>query len=56
MMLYVKSKALLILGVILFIAMFYFKVELGDSILRPLGYILSGILVSFSLGYREKDV
>ncbi|EGQ3154491.1 hypothetical protein O0F68_11930 [Staphylococcus pseudintermedius] len=54
-MLYVKSKMLLILGIVLFISMYYFKVELGDSILRPLGYVLAGLLISYSLGYKKKD-
>ncbi|MDO5376468.1 hypothetical protein [Staphylococcus rostri] len=54
-MLYVKSKLLLIVGIVIFVAMFYFKVELGDSIIRPLGYLLSGLLAGKSIGYKEKD-
>lgn len=53
-MLYVKSKILLILGIVIFISMYYFKVELGDSIFRPLGYVLSGILISYSLVYKKR--
>ncbi len=53
-MLYIKRKFLFFIGLLLFIALFYFKVVLGDSIIRPFGYILSGVLISYSLGYQEK--
>ncbi|UXR72131.1 MULTISPECIES: hypothetical protein [unclassified Staphylococcus] len=53
-MLYIKSKFLLILAILLFISMFYFKTELRDSILRLLGYILSGVLAGKAIGYKEK--
>lgn len=55
MMLYVKNKSLLIIAVIIFLSMFYFKAELGDSILRPLGYILAGLIAGKVLGYKEKN-
>lgn len=53
-MLYIKRKFLFFIGLLLFIALFYFKVVLGDSIIRPFGYILSGVLISYSLDYQEK--
>ncbi|SUM57748.1 Uncharacterised protein [Staphylococcus microti] len=55
MMLYVKSKLLLLIAIIIFLSMFYFKTELGDSILRPLGYILAGLIAGKALGYKEKN-
>ncbi len=53
MMLYIKSKIGLMIGLLLFIAMFYFKVALGDSIIRPLGFVLSGVIIGYALGYKE---
>lgn len=53
-MLYIKYKGLFLVGILLFIAMFYFKVELGDSIFRPLGYLAAGLIIGRALAYKEK--
>ncbi|UXR78856.1 MULTISPECIES: hypothetical protein [unclassified Staphylococcus] len=53
-MLYIKYKSLFLIGILLFVAMFYFKVELGDSIFRPLGYLAAGAIMGCALAYKEK--
>ncbi|SUM46242.1 hypothetical protein [Staphylococcus intermedius] len=55
-MLFIKSKISFIIGLLLFIAMFYFKMALGDSIIRPLGFVLSGVIMGYALENKEKDI